>query len=59
MCEKCVEFDKKITHLKLLAIRVTDEPMLDGIQTLIDQHEARKRELHPEGEGEDGPSSDV
>jgi hypothetical protein len=35
MCDKCVEIDKKIEHHRLLAPRITDQPLLDGIKELL------------------------
>jgi hypothetical protein len=48
MCDKCVELDSKIDHYRLLASRVTDQLMLDGIKQLIDRMQAEKAALHPE-----------
>jgi hypothetical protein len=47
MCEKCAQLDGKIAHCKALARQIIDQRTLDGIATLIGQHEAEKRELHP------------
>jgi hypothetical protein len=51
MCERCVELDDKIAHLKVLVSRVTDTLALDGIAKLVERYETRKRSLHPEPEG--------
>jgi hypothetical protein len=48
MCEKCVELDSKIEHYRLLASRITDQPILDGIKQLIERMQAQKLLLHPE-----------
>lgn len=48
MCEKCVELDSKIEHYRLLASRITDEPILDGIKDLIERMQAQKVALHAE-----------
>jgi hypothetical protein len=48
MCEKCVELDSKIEHYRLLASRLTDQSILDGIKQLIKRMQALKAELHPE-----------
>jgi hypothetical protein len=48
MCEKCVEIDDKIEHYRIMASRITDEALLDGIVKLIAQLQAIKLELHPE-----------
>jgi hypothetical protein len=50
MCEKCVEIDKKIYHYKWVAGQMSDGRTLEGINELIEQHEAKKRSLHPEKE---------
>ena len=50
MCEKCVEIDRKVDHYRWLAAYVTDKRTMDGINVLIQQHEAEKRTLHPEQE---------
>ncbi|MFB9267711.1 hypothetical protein ACFFWD_32030 [Bradyrhizobium erythrophlei] len=48
MCEKCVELDGKIAHLKALSTNVTDELTLAGMALLTKHYEDQKRELHPE-----------
>jgi hypothetical protein len=48
MCEKCVELDSKIKHYRLLASRITDQPILDAIKHLIERMQAQKVTLHPE-----------
>jgi hypothetical protein len=50
MCEKCIELDGKIHHYKWLAGQMSDKRALQGINELIQQHEAEKRALHPEAE---------
>ena len=50
MCNKCVEIDKKIEHYRLLASRLTDQPILDGIKELIERMQAQKAALHPDQE---------
>ena len=50
MCDKCVELDRKIEHYRHLSSRITDQPMLDGIEELIERAEAQKAALHPEQE---------
>jgi hypothetical protein len=52
MCERCIELDSKIEH-HVLASRVTDQPILDGIKDLIEQMQAEKAALHPEQAGFD------
>ena len=48
MCEKCDEIDKKIDHYRVMASRITDQPLLDGIKELIERMQAQKLALHPE-----------
>ena len=48
MCEKCVELDGKIAHLRALSTNVTDELTLAGMATLTKHYEDQKRDLHPE-----------
>ena len=50
MCDKCTELDDKIEHYRLLASRVDDRPLLDGIAGLIQQMQERKAALHPKEE---------
>ena len=47
MCEKCVELDGKIEHYRDIALRMTDEAMLRGINVLIERAKAHKEALHP------------
>lgn len=44
MCEKCIKLDAKIDQYRLLAFRMTDEPLLDGLNKLIER--CRLRRLH-------------
>jgi beta-phosphoglucomutase-like phosphatase (HAD superfamily) len=48
MCEKCDEIDKKIERYRVMASRITDQPILNGIRDLIEQMRAQKAALHPE-----------
>jgi hypothetical protein len=48
MCEKCVEIDRRIAHLKDMASSIFDQQMLDGIDSLVAELEAQKTKLHPE-----------
>lgn len=48
MCDKCIALDKKIHHYKELSAFISDKPTLDGLATLIRQHEGEKGILHPE-----------
>ncbi|MHC1946094.1 hypothetical protein IF803_17070 [Bradyrhizobium sp. UFLA06-06] len=47
MCEKCVELNGKIAHLKALSVHITDEQTLEGVAVLTKRYEALKLELHP------------
>jgi hypothetical protein len=48
MRDKCEKMDKTIERYRALALRVMDEPTIDGIQKLTADLEAQKRALHPE-----------
>jgi hypothetical protein len=48
MCERCVELDKKIEHYRVMASRITDQPVLDGIKHLVERMQAQKVALHTE-----------
>jgi hypothetical protein len=48
MCEKYVEIDEKIERYRVMASRITDQPILDRIRDLIEQMRAQKAVLHPE-----------
>jgi hypothetical protein len=48
MCEKCVELDGKIEHYRDIALRMTDEAMIRGINVLIARAKVQKAVLHPE-----------
>ena len=50
VCEKCVQLDSKIEHYRVLASRLSDQPLLDGIKELIERMQAQKLALHPEQE---------
>jgi FAD/FMN-containing dehydrogenase len=48
VCEKCEELDGRINHYRQIARGVSDKLALEGIEQLIRDMEAKKRELHPE-----------
>jgi hypothetical protein len=48
MCGKCAELDSKIEHYRLLASRLTDQAILDGIKQLLERMQDQKAALHPE-----------
>jgi hypothetical protein len=49
MCAKCVEIDKRIEHFKKLHERLLEAQTLRSIEILIEELEAKKVSLHPEG----------
>jgi hypothetical protein len=49
MCAKCVEIDKRIEHFKKLHERLLEAQTLRSIEILIEELEAKKASLHPEG----------
>jgi hypothetical protein len=51
MCNKCMEIDRKISRLRDLAVLVSDQRTIDGIDELIAEQEVQKIELHPEKKG--------
>jgi hypothetical protein len=50
MCERCVELDAKIEHYQKLARMISDQRILDVIAKTIEEANAEKAVLHPEGE---------
>ena len=48
MCEKCVELDRRISHLATLVRNVTNSQTLDAIKSLTEKMQAEKATLHPE-----------
>ena len=48
MCEKCIEFDRRIAHYTQLSTKVADQKALDGIANLVAELQDKKRELHPD-----------
>ena len=48
MCDKCVELDRKIAHIRTLASRLIDDQTLRGVAEIVAEYEADKRALHPE-----------
>jgi hypothetical protein len=49
MCARCVEIDEKIEHFRVLSSRLLDPKTLRSIDILIEELEAKKVALHPEG----------
>jgi hypothetical protein len=50
VCERCVELDAKIEHYQKLARMISDQRILDVIAKTIEEANAEKAVLHPEGE---------
>ncbi|MCK1414831.1 hypothetical protein IVB55_17990 [Bradyrhizobium sp. CW4] len=50
MCERCHQYDDKITRYRRLASRINDRIAQDGIAELIETALATKAALHPEPE---------
>jgi hypothetical protein len=48
MCSECIQIDRKIEHLRTLALRLSDQQTLNGIADLIAELEAKKLALHPQ-----------
>jgi hypothetical protein len=51
MCEKCVDFDKKIAQYQPLASRFSDQAFLDGISELIEQEGSEGSTPPPNSKG--------
>jgi hypothetical protein len=49
MCEKCVKLDVRIEDYRALAKNTLDGRALAALGSLIEECEAEKIELHPEG----------
>ena len=47
MCGRCKDVDARIARYQGLAMHLTDQRMLDGIDKLIEQARSEKSELHP------------
>jgi hypothetical protein len=48
MCSECIQIDRKIERLRMLALRLSDQQTLNGIADLIAELEAKKLVLHPQ-----------
>jgi hypothetical protein len=48
MCDKCIEFDKKIACYRQVVERVLDAQLAEGVARLVAEAEAEKGALHPE-----------
>jgi hypothetical protein len=46
MCNRCFEFDQKISHYRRIAASLSDKQTLDGIATLIREMTESKSALH-------------
>jgi hypothetical protein len=58
MCSECIQIDRKIEHLRTLALRVSDQQTLNGIAGLIAELEAKKLALHPQQKNGPGTGED-
>jgi hypothetical protein len=48
MCDRCIEFDRKIAHYERLASAISDQLTVDRIKMLIENLQAQKESLHRE-----------
>jgi hypothetical protein len=48
MCDRCAPYEEKIIRYRFMARWINDERAQRGLSELIEQNEAKKRELHPE-----------
>jgi len=48
MCDKCIELERRIGHLKRMMERFEDPGTVEAANKLIEQMEARKAALHSE-----------
>jgi hypothetical protein len=50
MCDKCIEFDKKLERYRRLVSSITDQLTIERINKLIKDTAAEKAQLHPDQE---------
>lgn len=48
MCDKCIEFDKKIERYRQIQRTILDQITVDRAKELIAELEVQKAALHPE-----------
>jgi hypothetical protein len=48
MCDQCERIDEKLTRYRFMMRWLNDERAQKGLAELIEQNEAKKRQLHPE-----------
>jgi hypothetical protein len=48
MCDKCIEFDKKLVQYRRIASSITDQLTIDRINRLIRDTVAERAKLHPD-----------
>jgi hypothetical protein len=46
MCEKCLELDRRVSHLRTLIANVTDSQTIAAMNVMIEKIEAEKVALH-------------
>jgi hypothetical protein len=49
MCDQCDKFDEKLTRYRFMARWIKDEQTQKDLSELIEESEAKKRELHRDG----------
>jgi hypothetical protein len=50
MCDKCIEFDKKLEQYRRIASSITDQLTIDRLNKLIKDTVAERVKLHPDQE---------
>ena len=54
MCAKCNELNDKIAHYRRMAVYITDQLTLEGIETLIERMTHERAAIHPESKESKG-----
>jgi hypothetical protein len=47
MCEKCVELDRRVSHLRTLLANMTDSRTVAAINVMVEKIETEKAAFHP------------
>ena len=50
MCDKCIELDRRMDHLRKMVEQLRDPRTTDAANKMIEEMEATKAKLHPEQE---------